>query len=81
MTHQQKVKETGFPMMCTSALGKQVFIGGVCGAKNYADKKKGYAKNRFFFSFLSIFSLQKTYSLPKIPLSLLLASFFLSFCF
>jgi hypothetical protein len=22
------------------ALGKQVFIGGVCGAKNYADKKK-----------------------------------------
>jgi hypothetical protein len=28
------------------ALGKQVFIGGVCGAKNYADKKKGYAKNR-----------------------------------
>jgi hypothetical protein len=47
--------------MCTSVLGKQVFIGGVCGAKNYADKKKGYAKQqilgglcRCFTSLLSL---------------------------
>jgi hypothetical protein len=45
MTHRQKVQEMGFPVMFVMPLGNGSLLA-VCGTKNYADKKKGYAKNK-----------------------------------